>query len=509
VQEKQISDRAASPDKPLSTTTTTLLSKVNGDPQGMDDRGITPNTVRQFGVVVQGDRHIYPYYSATDTSELIAAKKRLPQKVFPSEGPMKDTALFGSHCFSKGGRNIVITEGETDAMAVYQLQGSKYPSVSVRSSATALSDCRRNYDWLDSFDEVIICFDNDDAGKKAAKKVAELFSGKAKVMKFGAEYNDPVDVLLDGAKGREAWKHAFWNAETYTPDGIMVGKDMWELVSKPMEKSPAQYPMEGLNTITYGIRLAELVCIAAGSGLGKSQFCREIIWQLLNSTDWNIGCLFMEESPRKTGLSLMSLACDKPLHLPITESTEEERRSAFGATLGSDRLFFFDHFGSTAIDNVVARCRYMVKAHGCKALFLDHVSIIVSSGENGDERRALDEAMTKLRTMCQELDVALFVVSHLKRPDGKGHEEGGTTSLAQLRGSASIAQLSDIVLGLERDGQSDDPEERNTTRVRVLKNRFSGETGLAAAMLYDLKTGRMHEKDDIEATPVAQLEEGL
>jgi twinkle protein len=119
--------------------------------------------------------------------------------------------------------------------------------------------------------------------------------------------------------------------------------------------------------------------------------------------------------------------------------------------------------------------------------------MIVSSQEIGDERKALDEIMTKLRTLVQETDVALIIVSHLKRPDGKGHEEGAVTSLAQLRGSGSIAQLSDMVLGLERDSQSDDIATRNTTCLRVLKNRFVGMTGPATYLYYDKDTGRLNE----------------
>ena len=63
----------------------------------------------------------------------------------------------------------------------------------------------------------------------------------------------------------------------------------------------------------------------------------------------------------------------------------------------------------------------------------------------------------------------------------------------QLRGSASIAQLSDMVIGLERNGQAADPTERNTTNVRVLKNRFCGTTGPAGGLLFNGDTGRMLE----------------
>jgi twinkle protein len=189
----------------------------------------------------------------------------------------------------------------------------------------------------------------------------------------------------------------------------------------------------------------------------------------------------------------MSLAANKPLHLPDVETNDDELRSAFDATLGTGRVYLFDHFGSTSVDNIVNRVRFMAKALNCKYIVVDHISIIVSSQENGDERKSIDEIMTKLRMMVQETGISLFVVSHLKRPDTKGHEEGAATSLSQLRGSGSIGQLSDIVIGLERNGQSDDIKERHTTRVRVLKNRFSGLTGPASSLYYDKITGRMTE----------------
>jgi twinkle protein len=120
----------------------------------------------------------------------------------------------------------------------------------------------------------------------------------------------------------------------------------------------------------------------------------------------------------------------------------------------------------------------------------------VSAQGSGDERRAIDEIMTRLRMLVQETGIALICVSHLKRPDGKGHEEGTATSLSQLRGSGAIAQLSDMVLGLERNGQAEDPTVRNTTSVRVLKNRFSGITGPAGKLLYNHESGRMLEYNE-------------
>ena len=96
----------------------------------------------------------------------------------------------------------------------------------------------------------------------------------------------------------------------------------------------------------------------------------------------------------------------------------------------------------------------------------------------------------------EETGAGIILVSHLRRIDGnRGHENGVETSLSHLRGSQSIAQLSDCVLSLERNQQADDPVEANTTRVRVLKSRYTGDVGVATHLVYDRITGRLNEMD--------------
>jgi len=419
-------------------------------------------------------------------------KRQIADKRFSIEGDWPKGVLFGQQMFTKGGKYVTITEGEFDAAAAYQMLGSKYPVVSVRNGAgNAAQDIKANYEWLDSFENIVICFDNDDAGRTAATQVAEILGTKAKIFKGTKDFKDACEFIQQNKVAE--FVNLWWKAERFTPDGIVDGAGLWDIVNQPVEKADVLYPFSGLNDLTYGIRSGEMVTITAGSGLGKSQFLREIVYHILNSSQDNIGLLFLEESVKRTAKSLMSLHANKPLHLPDIEVSDDELRTAFDATLGTGRVYLFDHFGSTAIDNIISRVRFMAKALNCKFIFLDHVSIVVSAQENGDERKALDEIMTKLRMIVQETGIALFCVSHLKRPDGKGHEEGASTSLSALRGSGSIGQLSDMVLGLERNGQAEDLKERHTTRVRVLKNRFSGLTGPACGLYYDRVTGRMTE----------------
>jgi twinkle protein len=474
-------------------TKTELSYDFSGGYRTILERGLSRETCEKYNCIKDGDTIAYGY---TDSKgNIIAAKVRTADKQFRTQGDWSSALLYGQHLFSKGGKFVTITEGEYDAMAAYQMMGSRYPVVSVRNGAqSALKDAKAQYEWLDSFETIVICMDGDEVGQRASNQLAELFGNKAKVMRHATDRKDACDYLKHNEQ--KEFMDRWWSADQYVPDGIISGDSLLEEVMKPIKASDCEYPFPALNKLTYGIRKGELVTVTAGSGLGKSQFLREIVYHVLHKTDDNIGLLFLEEGTRKTALSIMSLAANKPLHLPDCEATDEEKIEAFDATLGTGRLYLFDHFGSTSVDNIINRVRYMAKGLGCQYIFLDHVSIVVSAQASGDERKALDEIMTKLRMLVQETGVSLTVVSHLKRPDGKGHEEGAATSLAQLRGSGSIAQLSDMVIGLERNGQHDDEAERNTTHVRVLKNRFCGITGKATSLLYQHATGRMIERKD-------------
>ena len=465
------------------------------------DRNISEQTCKKFGVTVKMDNmgtiinHYYPYHDTQGAK--IATKTRYTKlKEFSIQGNTKNSGLFGQHLFSKN-KYVIITEGELDALSAYQMmvKGTYHtPVVSIKNGiSSAVKDIKVSLEWLENnFDNVIVNFDNDEHGLDGAMKVAELFSpGKCKIMHLPEGFKDASDCLTKNKI--QIYNKTFWDAKVFAPDGIINANTLLDDVLKPITKSFVQYPFEGLNKITYGLRPSELVTFTAGSGLGKTQVMREVVHHIIKSTEDNIGLLMLEETPVITSKGLMSVEANQRLHLPDVHVSKDEMKTYFDATVGTGRVFMFDHFGSNSIDNIVSRVRFLAKGLDCKYIVIDHISIIVSDQQHGDERRALDEIMTRLRTLVQETGIALVVVSHLRRPEGKGHEEGAATSLSQLRGSASIGQLSDMVIGLERDAQNEDPEIRNTTRIRVLKNRFSGITGPCCDLRYDVDTGRLTE----------------
>ena len=484
----------------ITTEVTSKMELFTGNSGAIVDRGINADVVKKYGVTLQyGEdglikKHCYPYHNVD--GEHIGNKVRTTDtKDFMYDGNSKDVGLFGENVFKGGGKYITVCEGELDAMSVHQMFGNKYASVSLRTgSKGAKNDIKRSLEYLESFDAVVLCFDKDVAGKEAVRSVVDLFSPN-KVKVCDLPLKDANEMLLAG--NIASFTRAWWDAKSYRPDGIVASEETWDILTEEIRVESVPYPWLGINELTYGFRTGELVTITSGAGMGKSQMVRELEHYLLNATEDNIGVLALEESVKNTTLGVMSIEANKPLHLDLDNTDDEELRGYWEATMGKGRMFMYDHFGSTSEDNLLSKVRYLAKGLDCKWIVLDHLSIVVSDQEVQDERKAIDSIMTKLRQLVQETGIGLFLVSHLRRPMGKGHEEGGQISLSELRGSASIAQLSDMVIGLERNQQADDARVRNTTIVRVLKNRFSGLTGPACSLHYDKLTGRMKESDDL------------
>jgi len=419
---------------------------------------------------------------------VVAQKLRFPNKDFLFIGDTKNCGLYGKHLWEKG-KMITICEGEIDAMSVSQAQGNKWPVVSIPTGAAGAKRAIQNdLEYLENFESVILMFDQDDAGQKAIDDCVQLFSpGKCKIATLPLK--DPNEMIQAG-RGAEIINQ-IWNAKSYRPDGIIDGRDTWDLVSTSQKVESMPYPFNGLNNMTQGIRKGEIVTITAGSGVGKSQICREIAYSLMLQ-DQKVGYLALEENTKRTALGFVGLYLNKPIHLQNVDYSKEELKDGFDNVLGTGNLYLYDHWGSMEINHLFNKIRYLVKGVGCSHIILDHITIILSGLEGGDERRMLDFVMTKLRSLVEELQCSLILVSHLRRPSGdKGHEEGVRTSLNQLRGSHGIAQLSDIVIGCERNQQ--DAENPDLTTVRVLKNRWTGETGVADSLHYSKETGRMQE----------------
>jgi twinkle protein len=456
-----------------------------GEFKPLGKRKITESTCSKWGYQVgrHGDKtiHIANYYRA---GQVVFQKIRYPNKDFIAVGDIEQAGFYGQHMWNFG-KMLVITEGEIDALSVSQLQNHKWPVVSIPNGTKGAAKVfRREIEWLEGFETVVIMFDMDEPGQTAAKECAALLSaGKVKIAHLPLK--DPNEMLV-ADKGHEVIA-AIWNATPFRPDGIIEGKATWEQFRSKRDVPSVPYPWESMNIKTHGARKGEIVTFTAGTGIGKSTVCREIAHYLIKKGE-RVGYIALEESVGKTTESLMSIECDTPLHLNPDKFNEEELHKIWMNVFDNDRVYLYDHWGSLDLDNLMARLNYFAKGCQCDWIFLDHISIVISGLDDGDERKLIDVLMTRLRAFVESTKVGMFIVSHLKRPEGRTHEEGGKVSLGHLRGSGSIAQLSDMAIALERDQQGED---NNESTIRILKNRFSGETGQSGILRYVPETGRL------------------
>jgi twinkle protein len=468
----------------------------------LTDRSISLETAKKYGVRSVKDesgRIIEHHYPAYINNEEVATKIRRENKVFNWIGSAKGTGLFGQQIAQAGGKYITVTEGECDAMAAYELLGSKWPVVSVKNGAQgAVKDVQENLEFLESFDTVVISFDNDKPGREASKKVARILKpGKAKILSLPTEFKDPNEMLKLGH--HKAYVTAWWASKLYTPSGILNVSEERESYKKRERKESVAYPWQGLNEKLEGLRQGELITLTGGTGLGKSSVTRELEHWLITNTNDKVGVIALEEDWRRTVDGILSIEANDRLHIDSVRAkySEEEIDNFFNVLYdgqNKNRVFVHAHLGMNDVDSVFSKLRFMAMGLECKWIVFDHLHMLLSMTTDGDERRNIDSIMHNFRTLVEETGVGLILVSHLRRIDGnRGHENGIETGLNHLRGSQSIAQLSDCVISLERNQQSEDPVEASTTRVRVLKSRYTGDVGLATHLFYDKDSGRLSE----------------
>jgi len=503
-----------------STTTQTKQPDMvdEGKFSALTDRKISMQTAQKYGVKcvhdLQGNvvKHFYPYYNG---HELSATKIRnCKDKDFYVSGSYNDTGLFGQQLF-KSGKYVTITEGECDAMAAYELLGSKWAVVSIKRGANgAVRDIKESLEFFDDFENVIIAFDKDKAGQEASIKVARLFKpGKARIVTLPNGWKDPNDMLRNN-KHKE-FVEAWWASKVYTPSGVINVSEQREKFHNRERKESVPYPYEGLNKKLYGLRQGELVTLTGGTGLGKSSVTRELEHHLIKNTTDNVGIIALEEDWRRTIDGILSIEANARLYVDqVRDRFSKEELDKFFDILydgeNRNRVWVHSHFGTNDIDDIFTKLRFMIIGCDCKWVVVDHLHMLVSAVHEGDERRAIDSIMTRLRSLVEETGAGIILVSHLRRVDGnKGHENGIEVSLSHLRGSNSIGQLSDCVIALERNQQSDDPDEARTTRMRILKSRYTGDVGMACRVIYDSETGRLSELTDEDITFDDSLDEAF
>ena len=461
---------------------------LTGEYKSLQKRGLTEDTCRKFGYQVGRDKNdtlvqIAPYYDESGT--VVAQKVRYANKDFKFIGEPKKATLFGYNLWNNG-KKLVITEGEIDAMSVSQAQNNKWPVVSIPNGAQgAKKSLAKCLDYLNGFEEVILMFDQDEHGRKAAVECAELFQpGKCKIASLPLK--DANECLQAGRE--QDIIQAIWNAKPYRPDGLVSVADLMDELTKPVEIG---YPwwLQPLTDLTFGRRKGEIYGLGAGTGVGKTDFLTQQIAYDINTLGMKVGTLFLEQKPTETAKRIAGKIKGHRFHVPNSGWSKEELVDAVQGLNG--KLVMYDSFGETEWDVIKGKIRFMAVAEGIELIYLDHLTAMANTA---DEKGSLEQIMKEMAGLANELGIIITFVSHLTTPEGKPHEEGGRVTIRHFKGSRAIGFWSYLMLGLERDQQADDVATRQTTVLRVLKDRYTGQaTGQTIYLGYDGETGMLFE----------------
>jgi len=497
---------------------------AKGKPKTITSRKITLQTCKRWGYVYRTSskgtaQELMPVRNPSGALVGIKVRDRGVDgldKNFFAMGTVKGQ-LIGRHMHGPGQKRtdgkaswVLICEGEYDAMSVDQAMDGKYPVVSIPAGVDSAAEAiKQNLEWLLTFDRVILGFDQDGPGRDATEECVKLLpTGRAYIARWPEK--DPNELLKQDRSAEIT--RIVWNPTPYRPDGMIDARDLTEACMAPVVRG-LPWPWDGMTDLTYGRRPEEVYTFGSGTGMGKSDLIAEVIaGDLRGRTKWGTEyepqpwALFSFEGGGGAKLknTIAGKIGGKRFHkaaedcAPGFEWTPEEKRGVLDmmdTTLWNrgGKLFIYDSRGSSEWDSLKDKMRQMAHLEGVKHFLLDPLSAMVTESEQ--QTQELDRIVLQYTKLMEELHTFGYLVSHLRRPSiGPTHEEGGQVSLGQFRGSNGIGQFTSFAFGQERNQQADTDEERNTNLVRVVKDRFTGDsTGLTFKLHYNRFTGSLDE----------------
>lgn len=446
----------------------------------------------------------FPYYiyNSNNIYTLVGYKKRiLEQKDFSFVGNAKDITLFGEQLYPSGGKRLYITEGEIDAMSLYQVlkTNSTIPGYipcvvslphGVHNAANALANSSR---FLDKFKEIYLVFDQDRQGKEAIDLVCSFLPlEKVRIVTF--DLKDANEMLMQGRSQDLLWA-ALTGAKQYLPSGITTSKELLEKALKKAENGPP-WPWPTMTRLTHG-RRPGLYGFGAGVGIGKTEFFHELLHHIITQEHKPVGIFLLEEKPERTLQVLAGKSLNLPIHDPDCRYNPSDAARILHSFGDPDELvYLFDHKGSRDWQTIYSQCKYFAAVCGVRDIVIDPLTAIISKTENTD--RALHEIMDDMSKLCYEpYNCRVYFSSHLNEPirGQTSHEEGGAVLESQFAGSRAMIRYANYIFGLERNKQDPVPHKRNTITVVNRKDRDYGTaTGQKFELLYNQGTGRLLEQ---------------
>lgn len=519
--EFEIDEEEVSTRNPITEEETARVKSYTGT-KGQGVRGISDETYKHYGCRFKYDEETgdvvsqyYPYFDLEQN--LKGFKIRDLPKEWGMVGKVdNDTELFGQFRWRNAtGKYVLITAGEIDCLSAFQMledyrkgRNSDFDPIPVVSSGVGESgswkQIRKHYEWLCGFDKVIICYDNDDAGKKAIEKLAEVIpKGKMFVMKLTLK---DANKYLEEGKAKQFIK-LFYDAPAYTPTGVLGSSELSASMRDELDTEKVLFPpfMSEINEMTYGgISLGRIVNIGAGSGIGKTVYVNEIVYYLVFNSPHQIGVVSMELNSAQYGISMLSHHIgvkisniqnrQERLNFINSPDVLKKERELFFREDGTNRWYLVDDRSGT-IEDIKEAVEQLVISCGCKVIVLDPLQDLLD-GLSIDEQALF---LKWQKGMIKSHGITFININHLRKSAGnatKQNSEGAMISEESFAGSSTIFKSAALNILLVRDKMNEDPIERNTTYAFISKNRDNGVTGPCGEYYYDGDTHTLWNKKE-------------
>lgn len=433
-------------------------------------RKIPANACKKYAYGVGTDKYgeeveVACYYNSNKVRVAQKLRYKKPKKDFRFIGKAREVGFFGQQLWSNTGNILTITEGEIDCLSVATAFDLKYPVVSLKNGiSSAKKELTNMLSFLDGYKEIVLWFDNDEAGNKGVKEALEVLPlRKVKIVRH-PKYKDANEVLV--AEGKAGIIDAFYKAESYQSEALKKPTDYLEEIVKPPQQG-FPYFSEELTDKTMGRRYGELVLLGGGSGLGKTEIVLENTLTDLKAGR-KVGLILLEQKPSETIQRLVGKEFECIYH--IADHGNDMKRLTERAIELDELITFHDHFGKNSWQSIKQNMLHMI-AGGTKIFYIDPLTAIVAGEDK--ERKEIDIVMSELSAMVNSHDLWVMLTSHLTRHSGDdNHNEGGLVKTNQLAGSRGTERWANTILGLVRNVT--DPDLLPYAHITVLKDRFSG-----------------------------------
>lgn len=479
-------------------------------------RSIEDYVTSYFGVRHAYDQEtgdvIEQYYPCTQDGQLVGFKVREVPKNFYSRGRTgADCELFMQFRFNRGGKYILITEGEVDALSAFQMlkeynsgRGSDYETavVSPTTGANSHKQIAAQYKFFDTFDQIILSYDNDKAGQAAIEEVVKVLpKGKVKIMQM--RYKDANEYLTNNKSSE--FIRDFYGAKRYTPVGVVGSGDLYSKILEQAVVPKVPFPpfMKKLNEMLVGgLPLGHIVNIAAGTGLGKTSFVNELIYFWIFHSPHKIGIVSMELDSGQYGETILgrhlsrklSLIQDDKLKKNYIESDQVRTKAQelFYNEDGQHRFYLLDNRDGS-VEEIQDTIEELVVSCGCRIVVLDPLQDILD-GLTIDEQAVF---MKWCKGLIKSHNVTLIFINHIRKAasGGANSAKGDMYMEEEIQGSSTIIKSASANILLSRNKYAEDEIERNTTKVMLSKNRICGLTGPAGEVYYENETHTLYDKE--------------